>query len=147
MPVRRCLSLIVLLLATSANADEPAVAPDELRSAIEKALPLLEKGAVGHREHRECFSCHNQGVPIVALTTARSRGFKINEEELARQLTFVTDFLKTNREKFLQGKGTGGQVDTAGYALLALEVGGQKPDDTTSAVAEYLLLFQQDVDH
>jgi hypothetical protein len=147
MPVRLCLPIVALLLATSVIADEFAIAPEQLRSAIEKALPLLEKGAVGHREHRDCFSCHNQGVPIVALTTARSRGFKINEEELAWQLTFITDFLKTNREKFLQGKGTGGQVDTAGYALQTLEVSGQKPDDTTSTVTEYLLLFQKDSDH
>jgi len=147
MPVRLCLPIAALLLTTAAIADETAIAPEELRSAIEKSLPLLETGAVGHREHRECFSCHNQGVPIVALTTARSRGFKIDEEELARQLAFITGFLKTNREKFLQGKGTGGQVDTAGYALLALEAGGQKSDDTTSAVAEYLLLFQKDADH
>lgn len=147
MPVRLRLLIAALSLVTSVSADEHPVTPEKLRSAIEKSLPLLEKGAVGHREHRECFSCHNQGVPIVALTTARPRGFKINEEELARQLTFITDFLKTNREKFLQGKGTGGQVDTAGYALLALEVAGQKPDDTTAAVAEYLLLFQKDADH
>lgn len=147
MPIRRWLPLLSLLLALTAVADEAGVPPEKVKAAVERALPLLEQGAVGHRENRECFSCHNQGVPIVALTAAQARGFKINEAELATQLGFITDFLKTNREKFLQGKGTGGQVDTAGYALLALEAGGQKPDDTTAAVAEYLLLFQKDADH
>lgn len=147
MQIRRRSLLLPLLLALTAVADEPGAAPEKLRAAVEKSVPLLEKGAVGHRENRDCFSCHNQGVPIVALTTARDRGFKINDEELATQLAFITGFLKTNREKFLQGKGTGGQVDTAGYALLALEAGGQKPDDTTAAVTEYLLLFQKDADH
>lgn len=142
----RWLSLLPVLFAAIGLADD-STTPDALRAAVEMALPLLEKGAVGHREHRECFSCHNQGVPIVALTMARARGFKINEEELEKQLAFITTFLKTNREKFLQGKGTGGQVDTAGYALLALEAGGQKPDETTAAVTEYLLLFQRDADH
>jgi hypothetical protein len=137
----------MLLLCSSARADEPLVRAEELRTAIGKALPLLQKGAIGHREHRECFSCHNQGVPLLALTTARSRGFEIDEEELGRQLEFITRFLSSNREKFLAGKGTGGQVDTAGYALLALEVGGQKADDTSSAVTEYLLLYQKDSDH
>lgn len=145
--LRASLLLLVTLLAPGTGADEPLASVEELRTAIGKALPLLEKGAIGHREHRECFSCHNQGVPLLALTTARSRGFKIDEEELGRQREFITKFLTTNREKFLAGKGTGGQVDTAGYALLALEVGGQQPDDSSSAVAEYLLLFQKDADH
>jgi hypothetical protein len=143
----RMLVLLLLVLVAPGFGDEPAIPAEQLRAAITKSLPLLMKGAVGHREHRECFSCHNQGVPILALTTARSRGFEIDEAELTKQLDFITTFLKTNRDKFLQGKGTGGQVDTAGYALLALEVGGRKPDDTTSAVTEYLLLFQQDADH
>jgi len=157
-----CMSriLFVILLTVSpgvVEAEEPAAntggftsparREEELREAVVKALPLLEKGAVGHREQRTCFSCHNQGVPIVAITTARSRGIAVNDEELARQLKFITDFLATNRERFLEGKGTGGQVDTAGYALLALESGGWKSDDNTSAVAEYLLLFQNDADH
>jgi len=38
-------------------------------------------------------------------------------------------------------------VDTAGYALWALEMGGWKPDGTTAAVAEYLLLHDKDLDH
>jgi hypothetical protein len=147
MRLCNCLFIVVLLHGSSTRAEEPLLTSEELRTAVGKALPLLEKGAVGHREHRECFSCHNQGVPLLALTTARSRGFAINEEELGRQLSFITGFLKTNQEKFLAGKGTGGQVDTAGYALLALEVGAQKPDDTSSAVTEYLLLYQKDVDH
>src|SRR5439155_5204 len=40
-----------------------------------------------------------------------------------------------------------GKVDTAGYALLTLEVGGWKPDETTEAVVEYLLRRDQDRDH
>src|SRR5947209_6403776 len=35
----------------------------------------------------------------------------------------------------------------AGHALLTLEVGGWKPDRTTAAVAEYLLLRNKDLDH
>lgn len=132
--------------ASLGQADEPSLDDAQLRSAVAKALPLLQKGAVGHRENRTCFACHNQGIPILALTTARSRGFEIDEEELRKQLQFIADFLASKRESFLEGKGTGGQVDTAGYALVTLEAGGWKPDETTSAVAEYLLLYQHDHD-
>lgn len=144
--MHRVALLVVIFSWSYVLADEP-IPQSELRAAVEKALPLLEKGAVGHREQRTCFSCHNQGVPILALTTAQKRGLAINQEELTRQLEFIVAFLNTNKERFLEGRGTGGQVDTAGYALLALEAGGWKPDEATTAVAEYLLLFQKDQDH
>jgi squalene cyclase len=38
-------------------------------------------------------------------------------------------------------------VDTAGYALFTLELGGHKPDENTEAVVEYLLKDQANRDH
>jgi hypothetical protein len=134
-------------VACSLAADEPAVTQDALRSAIEKSLPLLMRGAVGHRENRTCFACHNQGVPILALTAAKKRGFRIDDDELAKQLRFISDFLGNNRDNYKAGKGQGGQADTAGYALFTLAAAGWKPDETTAAVAEYLLLHHKDRDH
>ena len=96
---------------------------------------------------KPCFACHNQGTPILALVTARAHGFTVDEEELGRQYKFIQEFLGRNRELYLQGKGQGGQADTAGSALLALELGKWQPDETTSAVAEYLLLYQAESDH
>ena len=139
--------MAVALSAPLLAVESDRVEQSELRSAVERALPLIQKGAVGHRENRTCFACHNQGIAILAMTTARSRGFAIDEPELERQLTFIADFLSRNRESYLQGKGQGGQVDTAGYALLSLELGLWRPDSTTSAVTEYLLLYQKDADH
>jgi hypothetical protein len=139
------LAATFLLLASAHGEDEP-LDPQSLRSAVSRAIPLLQKGAVGHRENRTCFACHNQGIAVLALTTARDRGFEIDEAELKKQLEFIAEFLKSKRESFLEGKGTGGQVDTAGYALVTLAAGGWQPDETTSAVTEYLLLYQQDAD-
>jgi squalene cyclase len=140
--------LLVEIGATMASADEPAVSQDQLRTAITRSLPLLMKAAVGHRENRKnCFACHNQGVPIFALTAAKAKGFEIDEGELATQLQFTADFLAKNREQYLQGKGQGGQADTAGYALATLAAGDWKPDENTAAVTEYLLQRHQDQDH
>lgn len=143
-----------LLFCAEGLSDEPAdsksapqVSQEKLRTAIEKSLPLLTKGAVGHRENRTCFACHSQGVPILALTAAKEKGFAIDEAELAEQLQFIATFLGGNREKYQQGKGQGGQADTAGYALVTLAAANWKPDETTSAVVEYLLQHHQDRDH
>ena len=138
----------VIGLAGGLHAAESAPTPATVRAAVAKSLPLLTTGARGSMEKRErCFTCHNQGLPIMALTTAQSRGFKIDAEELARQVKFTAEFLAKNRTNYLAGKGQGGQVDTAGYALWALENGGWKPDATTAAVTEYLLQWQRDLIH
>ena len=147
--------LLLFALLTGAScltghlrAAESAPTPAALRAAVEKSLPLLTAGARGSMQKRErCFTCHNQGLPIMALATAQSRGFKIDAEELAKQVKFTADFLAKNRTNYLAGKGQGGQADTAGYALWALENGGWKPDDTTAAVTEYLLQWQRDLVH
>lgn len=138
-------------VGTASAADAPGeVAPEPavLRSAIGKSLPLLTAGARGSMEKRErCFTCHNQGMPIMALVAAQSRGIAIDADELRKQVQFTADFLAKNRENYLAGKGQGGQSDTAGYALWALDNGGWKPDATTAAVTEYLLQWQRDLGH
>src|SRR4051794_40165438 len=99
------------------SAEPQTTSPEELKLAVGKALPLLLKGAEGHVANRTCFACHNQGIPILALVTARERGFSVSDEDLWKQLEFIAAFLERNRDNYHQGKGQGGQVDTAGYAL------------------------------
>src|SRR5438270_3458810 len=139
--------LASLVMVRPSLAAEPLPTPQQLHSAVIRSLPLLMKGAVGHRENRTCFACHNQGVPLFAVTAAKERGIAIDEVELGKQVSFIAAFLESNREKYLQGKGQGGQADTAGYALVTLAAAGYQPSDTTAAVAEYLLLHHKDRDH
>lgn len=139
---------IVWLTASLLTGSPVEQAPPEvIRQSIEKVLPLLVKGAEGHADQKTCFACHNQGVPMLAFAALRERGFAVSEELLENQVTHILSFLDGNRENYRKGKGTGGQADTAGYALLALERGGHKPDETTAAVVEYLLQFHKDLDH
>ena len=122
-------------------------APDLSRLAAAKALPLLVKAAEGHVDQRSCFACHNQAFPMMAFAIARDRGFKLPDELLKNQTEHISAFLNANIERFRKGQGTGGQADTAGYALLTLELGGYKADENTEAVVEYLMKTQADRDH
>src|SRR5262249_14619590 len=81
------------------------------------------------------------------FTTARERGFSVREDDLKKQTEFIAAFLGRNREEYRKGQGQGGQVDTAGYALFSLELGGWEADATTEAVVEYLLELDKDRDH
>ena len=153
VPLAHWLVRAVLLYAFpvflfDAIAEELVPSDEAIQAAVAKSLPLLETGARGSMEKRkQCFTCHNQALPIMALTTARSRGIRIDAENLKRQVQFTADFLGKNRTNYLDGRGQGGQALTAGYALWTLEMGGWKSDETTDAVAEFLLKFQNDLDH
>jgi pimeloyl-ACP methyl ester carboxylesterase len=143
--------IFAALLPCTADTTSPAgpgkMPGAEVRSGIEKALPLLKKGSDGHIAQRTCFACHNQAMPILAFMTARGRGFPFPEEDLKKQRDFIAAFLSRNQDNYRQGKGQGGQADTAGYALLALDLVDWQPDATTEAVVEYLLLRDKDRDH
>ena len=138
---------VALFWAAAAFAGEPAAGTATVRRSIERAIPLLEKGSAGSAEQRTCFTCHNQALPILALSAARVRGFSVDEDNLKRQVRHTFEHLQRGQKNYRQGRGQGGQVITAGYALWALEAGGHPLDDVTAAVTEYLLQYQQKASH
>ncbi len=144
---RTFLTMTIALLSQLANTLFAAAPPPPVSTAISRALPLLLRGAKGHIHKRDCFACHNQAIPLLALATARDHGFVVRDADIKEQLEHIAAFLETNRENYRKGKGQGGQADTAGYALLTLEWGGWKADATTDAVAEFLLQYKNDLGH
>src|SRR4051812_7080605 len=94
---------LTLTVRLSGAAEAPVPSAD-LKASIAKALPPLTKGAAGHREEKTCFACHNQGLPIMAMTTARQRGVTIDSDELNSQLKFIVEFLGDNRAGYREGK-------------------------------------------
>lgn len=133
---------------TRLSAGEPEPDAETIRAAVQKSLPLLTHSAkTSLAERDQCFTCHNGGLPVFAMSVARRKGFDIDAEELQKQVRFTAEFLGKNRDKYREGRGQPGQTFMAGYGLWALEHGGWKPDDTTGAVAEYFLKYQSDDTH
>lgn len=149
--MRNFFSLLVVVLGLGGTdtllAADAGPTPDQVRATIARSLPLLQKSATEYTKQRQCFSCHHQALPLLALTTAQSRGFAVSAEVVEKQLRHTADVLAKNRDNYRKGQGTGGRVDTAGYALFTLELGGWPADDTTAAVTEYLLLIDKDAKH
>jgi hypothetical protein len=135
---------VILEAVPRASGDEPT--PESIRSAVGRALPPIEASTKEYLHHRDCFSCHHQAVPLRALTLARTRGFAIDAANLREQIDLTATFLKGASESYRKGKGQGGGVTTAGYALWTLEMGGWDPDETTAAVVEFLLLNNKEGD-
>ena len=93
----------------------------QIRSAVARALPPLQKSLVVYAEKRDCFSCHNQTVPLVALKIARSRGLAIDEDAFDGAVALTLADLESAIELYRQGRGQPGGATRAAYALWALE--------------------------
>lgn len=118
------------------------VPDDELQTAIKRAIPLLETASAGSADNRKCFTCHSQALPVFAIVAAKQHGFATNESNLQRQVQHTHAHLKRGQTSYESGKGQGGGVDTAGYALWTLEEGEQSPDDVTNTVVRWILSKQ-----
>ena len=97
----------------------------------------------GHRPGRltseGVLTCHSQALPVFASVASKRHGFTASESNLRRQIEHTYEHLRRGKQSYEQGKGQGGGVDTAGYALWTLEEGDWPPDDITAIVVDWLL--------
>jgi N-acyl-D-amino-acid deacylase len=149
----RRLALIVgmALGAALSRAAEP-VAVATIRAAVIKAIPPLQAGMTEHNEKRACFTCHNHGVSLVAFGIARRKGIAIEEQFLNEQRDYILADYERSRPRFEKGQGpgpspVGGETDNTGYAMLALDAIGHRPDGLTESVVAYTLGHQKDKTH
>lgn len=133
------MSLLAFSLGCGLAGAESELPVEEVRSAIKKSIPLLEKTTIGTSEHRGCFTCHGHAMPVVALVEARRRGFIIDENNIREQLEHTLADLKVGKERYLDGRGQGGGYTRAGYALWMLREAGWRPNEITGIVSGYLV--------
>jgi hypothetical protein len=132
--------LAVLLLASVARAEAPS---EPVKAAIDKGLRRIEQGAASYVKNRQCFSCHHQATSILALTSAKKRGFEIEPAKLRQQIDFTLKTFEHKRGQVAKGMAVPGGNTMAAYALFALQAGGHPADETTAALVQYLLVRQK----
>lgn len=151
-PCRSFFTIMIILVShlergACLQADDIEISQEAMIAVIRRSIPPLEKGMAGSADQRQCFTCHHQAIPVLVLTEARKRGFSIDGHQFERQIRHTLDHLIRGREDYLAGRGQGGKVLSAGYALWTLAVSGWMRDDTTDAVVKFLLEYQKDSDH
>jgi N-acyl-D-amino-acid deacylase len=139
--------IVTAIVARTARADEPAVPAaqsDRITAALKLGVPLVEKAAGRYPEHRKCFSCHHQTLPMLAVISARAAGVAGDEATLTSQADFTHKSFATELDDLRAGKGIGGAALTVSYALWTLSLVDRPADETTAAMIAYLLKTQQD---
>jgi N-acyl-D-amino-acid deacylase len=114
------------------------------RSALDRGLAVVQNAAANYPKHRQCFSCHHQTMPMLAMVTARNNKLAMNEKLLQEQAEFTRKSFQGELKGLKAGKGIGGKAMTVGYGLWALRLADWKPDEITEAMVTYLLKTQNE---
>jgi len=132
------LSLFPFLIAHAKEEDHSKV-----RRAIEGGLRIVQKGAENYPKNRDCFSCHHQTLPMLAMHDASEAGISINEALMQDQVQFTRDLFEDRLDSITDGKSLGGRSLTAGYLLWSFELGGVPKDNFSDAFVSYILKQQK----
>jgi len=119
---------------------------EQSRAAISKALPMLEHSASEFVAKRACVSCHHNILTILALDSARARGFKINETVLkaVEDKTFRELQATSAVDDAIQAAGLNDPTPDDSYLLIAAHDAGLPSSVTTAVLAQRLARWQRD---
>jgi N-acyl-D-amino-acid deacylase len=140
--------LAIQAVAGSGASAQEAAAPEtelqkEIAGALGRGLPVVEKAARSYPQHRDCFSCHHQTLPMLAMVSAGQRKLGGDAKLVQAQAEFSHQSFQVLEQSMKEGRGVGGKGLTVGYGLWALALAGWKPDQTTEAMVAYLVKTQE----
>ena len=70
------LGLLAALGTARGEAPDPDAGAAKIREAVSRGLGLVRTAAENYPNHRDCFSCHHQTLPMLAIVTARAAGWR-----------------------------------------------------------------------
>jgi hypothetical protein len=116
---------------------------DRIKASVERAISLLQKSGPEFTKASGCVSCHNQSLPQMAISSARERGFVVNEQTSTEQVQAVLSMYGSVREMMLnEPDRIPDPAVSVSYALLGLGAEGYKADPTTEAMASLISKHQ-----
>jgi len=132
------------LQMTAPSAEvSPTVTRTELRSAVERALPLIARSAAQTLKAKDCFTCHHGAHAAMTLNEAWTRGFRLPRNSLEDQLARAYGEMVEEQPRFEKGFSVSNTTDGPGHALWMLEVTGWEPDHITEGAVAFLLGQQE----
>lgn len=146
----RVLSVWLVLIAAAACdvkafADEDGqLSRDKLTDAVTRGVRLLEKAAKNYPEHRDCFACHHQTLPLLGMSEARRIGIAIDEAVFDATLEFTRKHFADRTAAMREGLGIGGAALTVGYAAWTFDIAKHSPsDELRQAMAMFVVQRQE----
>jgi N-acyl-D-amino-acid deacylase len=135
--------LVCSSLPSFACADD-AERSSKTKEAIERGLKVVTRGAANYPQHRKCFSCHHQTLPLMAMAQAKDADYAIDSDVFDQQLHFTKTFFVGRIEKLPAGERIEGAAATITYGLWTYEIAAAQPDTVTDGLVKNLLSLQQE---
>lgn len=132
------LPLFGLLAMAAAAAEVTNTVP----VAMHRSAALVSRAASRWQQHKTCFSCHHQTLPLLAATELARTGVPLDTTWVKSQAATTHKYFADRIEDMNEGSHVPGSSTTAGYGLWALSLAAQPPDKTTTAMVTYLLKIQ-----
>jgi hypothetical protein len=114
-----------------------------VKSAVERAIALLQKSGPQFVKVSGCTSCHNQSLPQMAINEARSRGLAVDEQISQQQVKAVIAMFKPMHDLMMEGTDKFPDPPiSVSYSLLGLAAEHYHRDSTTDAMAHLIATKQ-----
>lgn len=139
--------LLGALLVRPAEIRAQSTIDESLKSAIERGVKVLERGARIYPTNRQCFSCHHQTLPLLGTLSSERAGVASDGELRKSIVEFTRKSFERRRDKLLAGRAVEGAGLTVGYGLWTLELASSEPDELTDAMVHNLIEQQEDDGH
>lgn len=161
--------ILVALVAAGATNETPDDAMDSvppthtlprtldkeaLHSAAEKALPLLQNSSiqskrtfVEHASHQDCLSCHQQYLPLAAISLARKQQIAVDVEQEKQLREMVRQGDLKNPEFDWEALFHPDPAYSRGYALFGFDAADMSAAEPTDAWVHHLAVIQEEDGH
>lgn len=146
----RVLSIWLVLIAAAAREvaafadDDVPLSRDKLAERVTRGVRLLEKAAKNYPEHRDCFACHHQTLPLLGMSEAKRIGIAIDETVFEATLEFTRKHFADRAGAMREGRGIGGAALTVGYAAWTFDIAKHSPsDELRQAMAMFVVQRQE----
>jgi len=139
--------LAICLVVPALHAQ--TASPDQIRSAANVAVAVVQQGSTGFYKFMECFSCHDHGLPMLAFRSARERGVPVDEvaasQVAAKGLLGSPDLSSIDRA--VQDPMIIDPAPSDGWALIAAHAAGVQPNLVTAVYARRVANWQRSDGH
>jgi N-acyl-D-amino-acid deacylase len=136
-------ALLLLVAVVASSRGEDAKRDAKIKEAIDRGLKVVTRGATAYPEHRQCFSCHHQTLPLQAMSLARAAGYDYDQDAFKQQLEFTNAFFAGKHETLARGERIGGAAATVSYGLWTYDMAEVGASEVTDAMVKNLLELQQ----
>jgi len=89
--MRPFVTIVAVLVAGTASAQEPSPEPADVNTAIDRGLAFLARDALAWKKEHNCVSCHHASLVVWATREAKLRGHAVDEPVLAELTKWVAE--------------------------------------------------------